>query len=97
MAYLLDEPSTKEVPQDSGYTGTGDVYPEYGYPDDLVENLIQQNPTIRLSTIDEIKKKLFGRKNAFAVLQRYDELTHAAAANRGYTQQQQEAIVRVRV
>lgn len=74
LGLILTEMFTMEVPQGVGYKRIGSVVPEYQYLDDIVESMIQQQPENRVSSIEEIKKALIGRKLAFVSLQQFDEL-----------------------
>lgn len=73
LGLILNELFTGEIPQGSGYKRIADVDQEYSYLDDVVESMIQQQPKNRPHTIEEIKKELIGRKNAFVALQRLEE------------------------
>lgn len=75
LGLLLNELFTKEVPQGAGFTRISGTHAAYGYIDDLVDSMIQQNPNNRPPTIEAIKKELIGRKNAFVALQQYDAVT----------------------
>lgn len=75
LGLILSEIYTKEVPQGAGFKRIGETHTAYGYLDDLVDSMIQQNPDNRLLTIETIKKELIGRKNAFVALQQYDATT----------------------
>lgn len=75
LGLLLNELFTKEVPQGSGFPRISGAHAAYGYIDDLVDSMIQQNPNNRPPTIEAIKKELIGRKNAFIALQQYDAAT----------------------
>lgn len=75
LGLMLNELFTKEVPQGTGFKRIKDVDTAYGYIDDIVEPMIQQNPQNRPPTIEAIKKELIGRKSAFVALQQYDAET----------------------
>lgn len=75
LGLLLNELFTKEVPQGAGFRRISDTHAAYGYIDDLVDFMIQQNPNNRPETIEAIKKELIGRKNAFVALQQYDAVS----------------------
>ena len=75
LGLLLNELFTKEVPQGAGFKRIGHTHAAYGYIDDLVESMIQQNPNNRPPTIEAIKKALIGHKNAFVALQQYDAVS----------------------
>jgi serine/threonine protein kinase len=72
LGLLLNEMFTGDVPQGAGYKTISSISPEYAYLDGLVERMIQQDPSARPSSIDEIKKELIGRKNQFIARQRLD-------------------------
>lgn len=72
LGLILNELFTGEVPQGAGFKRVESVHTEYAYIDDLVDSMIQQDPQRRPQTIEEIKKELIGRKNAFVALQQYD-------------------------
>lgn len=72
LGLILNELFTGEVPQGSGFKRVGSVHAEYSYVDDLVDAMIQQDPQKRPQSIEEIKKELIGRKNAFVALQQYE-------------------------
>jgi len=75
LGLLLNELFTKEVPQGAGFTRVSGTHAAYGYIDDLVDSMIQQNPNNRPQTIETIKKELIGRKNEFVALQQYDAVS----------------------
>jgi serine/threonine protein kinase len=72
LGLMLNELFTGEVPQGAGYKRVEEVSAAHAYIDGLVEPMIQQNPQNRPASIEEIKKELIGRKNAFVALQEYD-------------------------
>lgn len=72
LGLMLNELFTKKIIQGAGHTSIASVNPEYEYLDGLVESMIQQNPENRLSSIDDVKKELIGRKNEFVARQKYD-------------------------
>lgn len=75
LGLILNELFTGEVPQGSGFKRVSDSHDAYGYIDELVDSMIQQNPKNRPPTIEAIKKELIGRKNAFVALQQYNMVT----------------------
>ena len=74
LGLMLNELFTREILQGAGYRKIFDVKPEYGYLDEIVEAMTQQNPANRLDSIETIKKELIGRKAAFIALQKFDEV-----------------------
>ena len=72
LGLMLNELFTGEVPQGSGFKRVGSLHTEYSYVDELVDSMIQQDPQRRPQSIEEIKKELIGRRNAFVALQEYE-------------------------
>lgn len=72
LGLILNELFTGEVPQGAGFKRVATVSTEYSYIDDLVDGMIQQDPQKRFQSIEDIKKELIGRKNAFVALQQYE-------------------------
>lgn len=83
LGLILNELFTGEVPQGSGYKRVGSVSAEHSYVDDLVDAMIQQDPQKRPQSIEEIKKELIGRKNAFVALQQYEATRKQVVATGG--------------
>ena len=88
LGLLLNEMFTREIPQGAGYKRIASVSPDNAYLDDLVELMIQQNPSNRPESIGEIKRELIGRKNRFIAEQKLDAKTKqvvVATAPAGFT------------
>jgi len=68
---ILNEMFTKEVPQGTGYKLIASVAHQFSYLDPIVDRMIQQDPASRYSSIEEIKKELIARGNAFVALQQF--------------------------
>lgn len=75
LGLILNEMFTSEVPQGAGFKRIRDVHSEFSYLDDVVDSMIQQSPDSRVASIDEVKRELIGRKNAFVAQQRLDAAT----------------------
>jgi len=73
LGLILNEMFTKEVPHGTGIKTISQVSPEHAYLDNIVNRMMQQNPSMRYSSIEDIKKELIGRKNEFIALQILDE------------------------
>ena len=73
LGLLLNEMFTGAVPQGAGYRTISSVAPAFSYLDPIVESMIQQEPSRRPNSIDEVKKGLLKRQNEFIALQRLDE------------------------
>lgn len=77
LGLILNEMFTGEVIQGAGFRTIGAVELAYSYLDDLIENMVQQNPSARPNSIDEIKKELIAHKNEFVSRQKISELKNA--------------------
>lgn len=64
-ALILNEMFTGEIPQAAGYTKIADVNADYGYLDDVFEQLYRQDPTERLYPEERIiaEMKLLAERN----------------------------------
>jgi serine/threonine protein kinase len=74
LGLILNEMFTGQVPHGTGYRTIGQITPEHAYLDDLVTRMLRQSPEERLSSIEEIKQELIGRKNEFISQQHLSEL-----------------------
>ena len=74
LGLLLNELFTGEVPQGTGYPLVKSVEPNFSYLDDLVAEMIRQNPVERLRSIDEVKKRLIANENEFIHRQKLNKL-----------------------
>lgn len=75
LGLILNELFTGEVPQGTGYRQIQTVSPELAYLDDLVAEMIRQQPRDRPQSIDAVKMQLIARKNDFIGRQRLSELS----------------------
>jgi len=73
LGLMLNELFTREIPQGAGFKRIEEINADYGYLDDIIDAMVQQNPQNRPESVGEIKKELIGRKNAFVALQRLDK------------------------
>lgn len=69
LGLILNELFTNSVPQGAGYKTIASVAPQYSYLDPLVDRMIQQDPSARFATLEEVKKELIARGNEYVVLQ----------------------------
>jgi serine/threonine protein kinase len=83
LGLILNELFTGEVPQGSGFKRVASVSAEHSYIDELVDGMIQQDPQKRPQSIEEIKKELIGRKNAFVAMQQYEATKKQVVATGG--------------
>ncbi|WP_339672494.1 serine/threonine-protein kinase [Dasania marina] len=73
LGLILNELFTGHIPQGTGYQRIGTVAQELEYLDEIIESMLRQQPEDRPNSIQEIKKELIVRKNAFVALQRFEE------------------------
>ena len=73
LGLLLNEMFTRSIPQGTGFQRIISVAPEFGYLDDLVDLMIQQQPDRRPGSVSKLKEELIGRGHQFVELQRLDE------------------------
>ena len=66
---ILNELFTNFAPQGAVYKTIASVASQYSYLDQLVDRMIQQDPSARFSTLEEVKKELIARGNEFVVFQ----------------------------
>jgi serine/threonine protein kinase len=64
------------VPHGTGYKTIGAVAPEFAYIDQLIDQMIKNDPSDRPSSIEAIKKELLLRGNEFIVLQTLNSKTN---------------------
>lgn len=69
LGLILNELFTNFAPQGAGYKTIASVASQYSYLDQLVDRMIQQDPSARFSTLEEVKKELIARGNEFVVFQ----------------------------
>jgi serine/threonine protein kinase len=72
LGLILNEMFTGHVIQGAGYKRIGEAAPGYAYLDELVDKMVQQIPSQRLQSIDEVKRTLIGRRNSFVTQQKLD-------------------------
>ena len=72
LGLILNEMFTGLVPQGDGYKKISEVVAEFGYLDELVSWMIQQDPNSRPPTVDIIKRELIARHNLFVAQQKLE-------------------------
>lgn len=77
LGLILNEMFTGQVPEGAGHKTIASTAAEYAYLDALVDKMRQQDPAARPVSIEEVKKELIGRQNAFIELQKLDEQKRA--------------------
>ena len=58
LGLILNEMFTGEVVSGTGYATIASLEPEYAYLDEIVENMIRQDPQARFSSIRELRQRL---------------------------------------
>lgn len=74
LGLILNEMFTGSVPLGVNYTQISDIEPEFAYLDDIVQKMLQNDPSRRYSAIEELKAELIGRKADFVSLQKLSRL-----------------------
>ena len=74
LGLILNEMFTGEVPQGAGYRHVSVVAQDYSYLDQIVEEMIQQDPAARIASIGLIKQQLIARGNEFITQQKLSQL-----------------------
>jgi serine/threonine protein kinase len=69
LGLILNELFTNSVPQGAGYKKIVSVTSQYSYLDPVVDRMIQQDPTARFPSLEEVKKELIARGNEFVAFQ----------------------------
>ena len=75
LGLILNEIFTGHVPHGTDFVTIGSLQPDYVYLDDIVSQLIRQQPSDRFSSIDALKVELLGRRNAFVARQQLNAVT----------------------
>jgi serine/threonine protein kinase len=74
LGLMLNELFTGEIPHAVGYTTVSSVAPDYAWVDEIVAEMIQQDPGKRPSSIDSIKSHFISRKQDFVDRQRLSQI-----------------------
>lgn len=74
LGLMLNEIFTGHVPQGAGYRTVGDVASEYVWIDEIVSEMIQQDPARRPASIDVIKLQFISRRQDYVARQRLSEI-----------------------
>ena len=75
LGLILNEMFTGEVVSGVGYKTIADVVPEQAYLDEIVSQMIQQDPSARFSSVREIKQRLSVLQKTFLSQQKISELS----------------------
>lgn len=74
LGLIINEIFTGEVIQGQGFKRIAASALHFAYFDQIIENMVQQSPEARPSSIDEIKKRLIGLRTDFISRQKLDSL-----------------------
>jgi eukaryotic-like serine/threonine-protein kinase len=77
LGLILNEIFTGEVPHGTGFKTVTSVTPEYGWIDDVVNEMIQWDPEKRPASIDVVKCQFLARQQDFVTRQRLSEIQRA--------------------
>lgn len=73
LGLMLAELFTGKVPLGAGFTKVAEIYPDLKFMDVIIDELIQQDPSKRYQSIDELKKVLTGKWNEHFTRQKLDQ------------------------
>lgn len=74
LGLILNELFTGQIPQGVDFKGVKETSPEYAYLDDLILEMIRQDPARRPDSIEQIKVQLIARGAEFIRLQQLNKL-----------------------
>ena len=77
LGLMLNEMLTGEVPYGAGFKTVASVLPEFAWIDDVVAEMIQQDPANRLACVDAVKRAFVARSQDFVTRQRLSQLQNA--------------------
>jgi serine/threonine protein kinase len=77
LGLMLNELFTGEIPHAVGYKTVSPVAPDYSWVDDVVAEMIQQDPMKRPASIDSIKTRLISCRQDFVDRQRLSQIQNA--------------------
>ena len=75
LGLILNEMFTGEVVSGVGYKTIADVVPEQAYLDEIVSQMIQQDPSARFSSVREIKQRLSVLQKTYVSEQKISKLS----------------------
>jgi serine/threonine protein kinase len=84
LGLILNEMFTGQVIQGTGFRRIASVHPSSSYLDDMVDRLVQNDPSARYSSIDELKKDLIAAGNDFVVRQTSDAQSDQVVSEAGH-------------
>jgi serine/threonine protein kinase len=74
LGLMLNEMLTGEVPYGAGFKTVASVLPDFAWIDDVVGQMIQQDPSNRLASVDAVKCAFVARRQDFVTRQRLSQL-----------------------
>jgi serine/threonine protein kinase len=77
LGLMLNELFTGDVPHGAGYKKIVSVAPEYAWIDEIVEEMIQQDPERRPVSIDVVKTAFIAKRQDFVTRQRLSQIQNA--------------------
>jgi serine/threonine protein kinase len=85
LGLMLNELFTGRIPHGTDYKTIGAVAPDYAYLDDLVAEMLRQDPSGRPPTIEHVKNQLIARGSVFVEKQRLDSLRRTVVSTKEVT------------
>jgi serine/threonine protein kinase len=74
LGLMLNELFTGEIPQGVSFKRVEHSNKDFAYLDNVVEEMLHQDPAARLQTVQAVKERLIARKNQFVSFQTLNEL-----------------------
>jgi serine/threonine protein kinase len=85
LGLILTELFTGHIPHGTDYKTIATVAPDYVYLDDLVDEMLRQDPSGRPQTIEHVKNQLIARGHEFVEKQRLDTLKRTVVPTKEVT------------
>lgn len=77
LGLMLNEIFTGEVPYGAGFKTVASVSADYAWVDEVVAEMIQQDPARRPASIDAVKRQFIARQQDFVTRQRLSQIQNA--------------------
>lgn len=81
IGLIINELFTKQLAQGTNFKTIGNVSPENSYLDEIVEEMLRSDPAERISSIDEVKKRLISLRMEFVTRQRISKIDNTVISN----------------
>lgn len=75
LGLMLNEMFTGEVPHGAGFKTVASVAPEYAWVDEVVVELLQQDPGKRPASVDAVKQQFIAKRQEFVIRQRLSSIS----------------------